>query len=105
MFPSTRMIVRSTHRVKVGRGYLIGIEKSTRFCGHGRSKRTVPVNLRLCSWQLSLRINCESSRRHRESDRLVLGRRRKGGLTMAEVFQNYIDGSWMESKAGKTFEN
>src|SRR5215475_11689036 len=61
--PIMRMIVRPTHQVKVGRGYLIGIEKSTRFCGHGRPKRTVRVNLRLCSWQLSLRINCDSCKK------------------------------------------
>src|SRR5262245_65474193 len=24
---------------------------------------------------------------------------------MADVFKNYIDGSWVESRAGKTFEN
>jgi aldehyde dehydrogenase (NAD+) len=29
----------------------------------------------------------------------------KGGLTMAEVFKNYIDGAWVEAKSGKTFEN
>jgi alpha-ketoglutaric semialdehyde dehydrogenase len=29
----------------------------------------------------------------------------KGGATVADIFKNYIDGAWVESKSGETFEN